>query len=383
MKRTVSEPGIPASSRAAVITEFGGDLEVRELPIPTLEPGALLVRIDAATVCGSDVHVWDGSLHAGGIRPIILPVVPGHEMAGTVVAKGDADVAYTGGEQVALGDRIVFTQGRCGTCYHCAVAGQPNLCPNRQNYGTNCEQFPYLVGGFAEYCYVYPTARKIKVPDNVTSEWASAGSCALRTVIAAYERLGRVEPWQSVVIQGVGPLGLFATALAKRSGAARIIVIGAPDSRLKLARAWGATDVVSIEDAPDADARVVAVRELTGGQGSEIVQEWSGARTAFVEGLDMVRRGGRYLVGGQVGPHRVEIQPSAIMKNHLSVIGSMSADDSHYWKAMRFLSQTQGEFDFGRLLTTRFGLDGVGDALRGMQELSEIKPVIDPFLVVS
>lgn len=366
-----------------MITEFGGTLEVRELPVPSLEPGALLVRIDAATVCGSDVHVWDGSLHAGGIRPIILPVVPGHEMAGTVVAQGAGDSAYTGGGHVAIGDRIVFTQGRCGTCYHCAVAGQPNLCPNRKNYGTNCEQYPYLVGGFSEYCYVYPTARKIKVPDNVTSEWASAGSCALRTVIAAYERLGRVEPWQSVVIQGVGPLGLFATALAKRSGAARIIVIGAPDSRLKLAESWGATDLVSINDAPDAESRVEAIRTLTGGQGAEIVQEWSGARTAFPEGLDMVRRGGRFLVGGQVGPHRAEIQPSTIMKNHLTLIGSMSADDSHYWKAMQFLSQTQSEFAFDRLLTTRFGLDGVSAALRGMQELSEIKPVIDPALALA
>jgi L-iditol 2-dehydrogenase len=379
----MSEFEIPTSSRAAVITEFGEKLAVRELPVPSLEPGALLVRIDAATVCGSDVHVWDGSLHAGGIRPIILPVVPGHEMAGVVVAKAGEDIGYTGGGQVAIGDRIVFTQGRCGTCYHCAVAGQPNLCPNRRHYGTNCEQYPYLVGGFSEYCYVYPTARKIKVPDDVKSDWASAGSCALRTVIAAYERLGRIEPWQTVVIQGVGPLGLFATALAKRSGAARIIVIGAPDSRLELARAWGATDLVSIADAPDAESRVAAIRELTSGQGAEIVQEWSGARSAFTEGLEMVRRGGRYLVGGQVGPHRVEIQPSTIMKNHLSVIGSMSADDSHYWKAMQFLSQTQSEFEFDRLLTSRVGLDGVTAALSGMQDLSEIKPVIDPALTVA
>lgn len=378
----MTELEIPTTSRAAIITEFGGDLGVRELPIPSLEPGALLVRIDAATVCGSDVHVWDGSLHAGGIRPILPPVVPGHEMAGVVVAKAGEGSGYTGGGQVAIGDRIVFTQGRCGTCYHCAVAGQPNLCPNRKYYGTNCEQYPYLVGGFSEYCYVYPTARRIKVPDNVKSEWASAGSCALRTVIAAYERLGRVEPWQTVVIQGIGPLGLFATALAKRSGAARIIVIGAPDSRLELARAWGATDLVPINDAPDSESRVDAIRELTDGQGAEIVQEWSGAPTAFAEGLDMVRRGGRFLIGGQVGPQRVEIQPSTIMKNHLNVIGSMSADDSHYWKAMQFLSRTQNEFAFDRLFTTRFGLDGVGAALRGMQDLSEIKPIIDPALTV-
>ena len=371
---------VPAVSRATVITEFGAALEVRELPVPELEPGALLVRIEAATVCGSDVHVWDGSLHAGGIRPIVLPVVPGHEMAGVVVAAGAGDIAYTGGGEVGIGDRIVFTQGRCGTCYHCAVAMQPNLCPNRKNYGTNCEQFPYLVGGFSEYCYVYPTARKIKVPSKVKPEWASAGSCALRTVVAAFERVGRIEPWQTVVIQGAGPLGLFATALAKRSGAQRIIVIGAPDERLELARTWGATDTISVSEVPEPGARIEAARELTDGQGAEVVMEWSGARTAFAEGLDMVRRGGRFLVGGQVGPHKVEIQPSTIMKNHLDVIGSMSASDNHYWKAMDFMARAQDEFDFDLMLTTRFGLDQVTEALHGMQDLSEIKPVIDPAL---
>lgn len=376
----MTDLAVPKTSRAAIITAFGEPLEVRELPIPELEPGAVLVRVDAATVCGSDVHVWDGSLHAGGIRPVVPPVVPGHEMAGTVVAVGDDAIPYVGGGTVAIGDHMVFTLGRCGTCYQCAIANNPSLCSDRKSYGTNCEQHPYLVGGFTEYCYVYPSSHKIKLPDDVKPEWASAGSCALRTIVAGFERLGRIEPWQTAVIQGAGPLGLFATALAKVGGAQRIIVVGAPDSRLDTARAWGATDVVSVLDVPEPEARVEAVRELTDGQGAEIVMEWSGARTAFSEGLDMVRRGGRFVVGGQVGPHEVQLQPSKILRNHLSVIGSMSATESHYWKAMQFLSRRQHEFDFDRLLSGRFGLDGVTDALRGMQQLTEIKPVIDPAL---
>src|SRR5690606_10084887 len=127
-----------------------------------------------------------------------------------------------------------------------AVANQPNLCANRKSYGTNCESHPYLVGGFSEYCYVYPSSHKIKVPANVKPEWASAGSCALRTIVGGYERLGSIEPWQTVVSQGSGPVGLFATALAKAAGANRIIVVGAPDARLDLAREWGATDIVSV-----------------------------------------------------------------------------------------------------------------------------------------
>lgn len=373
---------VPAVSRAAVVTDFNGDTEVRELPIPELEPGAVLVRVEAATVCGSDIHVWDGSLAAGGIRPIELPVVPGHEMSGVVVAK-NGDVKYTGGGDVEHGDRIIFTQGRCGTCYYCTVAQQPNLCPNRKHYGTNCENYPYLVGGFSEYCYVYPQSQKIKVPAEVKSEWASAGSCALRTIIHAFERLGRIQPWQTAIIQGTGPLGLFATALAKVGGAGRIITIGAPEERLELAKAWGADEVISVIDIPEAEARVEAVRDLTDGHGAEIVMEWSGARGAFVEGLDMVRRGGRFLIGGQVGGHMNEIQPSRIMKQSLDIIGSFSGSESHYWQAMEFLAQRKYQFDFDRLITSRYGLHEVSNAFRNMQSLGEIKPVIDPTIMNS
>jgi L-iditol 2-dehydrogenase len=368
---------LPMTSRAAVVTDFLAPLEVRELPVPELEHGALLVKIDAATVCGSDVHLWDGSLNA--IRPIELPVVPGHEMVGTVVALGEGDHRAVDGRDLVIGDRIVYTQGRCGTCFYCAVSQQANLCENRRHYGTNCARAPYLGGAFTEYSYVYPTSRRIRVPADVKPEWASAASCALRTVVGAFERLGTLEPWQTVVIQGAGPLGLFATAVAKRAGAQRIIVIGDPASRLEVAREWGATDTVSVAEHPTPGDRVEAVRALTGSAGAEVVMEYSGARTAFAEGLDLVRRGGRFVVVGQVGPHEVSIRPTALTRGDLTVLGSFSASESHYWKAIQFLSRAQDEFDFDRLLSpVRYSLEDAGLALAAMQSMAEIKPVIVP-----
>jgi L-iditol 2-dehydrogenase len=373
----VAAVGMPTTSRAAVVTGFNAPLEVRDLPVPELEHGALLVKIDAATVCGSDVHLWDGSLSA--IRPIELPVVPGHEMVGTVFALGEGDHRTVDGKELSVGDRIIYTQGRCGTCFYCAVSQQANLCENRKNYGTNCAQPPYLGGAFTEYSYVYPTSRRIRVPRDVKSGWAAAASCALRTVVGAFERLGTVEPWQTVVIQGAGPLGLFATAVAKRAGAGRIIVIGDPASRLEVAREWGATDTISVAEHSAAGDRVEAVRALTGSAGAEIVMEYSGARTAFAEGLGMVRRGGRYVVVGQVGPHEVSIRPTDLTRGELTVIGSFSASESQYWKAIQFLSRAQDEFDFDRLLApTRYSLEEAGQALTAMQSMSEIKPVIVP-----
>jgi L-iditol 2-dehydrogenase len=368
---------MPTTSRAAVVTDFNAPLEIRDLPVPDLEHGALLVKVDVATVCGSDVHLWDGSLNA--IRPIELPVVPGHEMVGRVIALGEGDHRSVDGQELAIGDRIVYTQGRCGTCFYCAVSQQANLCENRKHYGTNCARPPYLGGAFTEYSYVYPTSRRIRVPGDVKPEWAAAASCALRTVVGAFERLGAVEPWQTVVIQGAGPLGLFATAVAKRAGAQRIIVIGDPTSRLDVARAWGASDTVSVAEHPAPEDRVEAVRALTGSAGAEIVMEYSGARTAFAEGLAMVRRGGRYVVVGQVGPHEVSIRPTDLTRGDLTVLGCFSASESHYWKAIHFLSRAQDEFDFDRLLApTRYSLEDAGKALAAMQSMSEIKPVIVP-----
>jgi L-iditol 2-dehydrogenase len=155
-------------------------------------------------------------------------------------------------------------------------------------------------------------------------------------------------------------------------------VIGDPASRLELATDWGATDTISVSDLADPDTRVQAVRELTAGHGGEVVMEFSGARTAFSEGLQMVRRGGRYVVAGQVGPHEVTIRPTDITKGHLSILGSFSASEAQYWRAIQFLSRTKDRFDFDRLLSNRFGLDEATSALASMQSLREIKPVLVP-----
>jgi L-iditol 2-dehydrogenase len=213
----------------------------------------------------------------------------------------------------------------------------------------------------------------------VKPAWASAASCALRTVVGVFERLGAVEPWQTVVIQGAGPLGLFATALARRAGARRIVMLGDPPDRLSVATTWGADHVVRIADFPEPDARVEHIREVTGGHGADIVLELSGARTAFGEGVRMVRRGGRYAVAGQVGPHTAEFQPTEITRNHLTILGSFSAAESEYWKAIQFLDSAQDQFDFDLMISRTYGLNDVNDAYSAMKSFDEIKPVLSPW----
>ena len=158
---------IPTTSRAAVLTQHGEPLRIRELPVPqNLEPSALLVRVEAATVCGSDLHLWDGSL--GGSQALDLPVIPGHEMVGRVIAFGDGAEHDTFGTPLAIGDRICFTHASCNQCDHCRFDNQPTLCTNRQYYMfTNCERPPYLVGGLRRIRLCLPQLGRVRVPDEV------------------------------------------------------------------------------------------------------------------------------------------------------------------------------------------------------------------------
>lgn len=372
---------LPKTCRAAVVTAFGQPIEIRELPVPQeheLEQGALLVRVDVASVCGSDVHQWEGQTAALVASP--LPAVLGHEMMGTVVAFGPGPRVDSVGQPLKEGDRILWTHAYCGQCYECTVQHTPTLCRHKKQYmRLNAETFPYVVGGFAQYCYVFPASGRVRIPDGVPDGIASAASCALRTVIHAFDRCGRIEPHQRVVIQGAGPLGLFATAMADFAGAREIIVIGAPERRLALARRWGAGETISVETYPTAEQRVARVKELTGGLGADVVFELSGANYAVAEGLEMLRPGGRYIVVGQLGGPLTPIQAALIVRKQATILGVQSADIGQFWKALEFVRRTADRYDFEAMLTNRYPLSQINEAIHAMRAFQEIKPLVLPW----
>ena len=148
---------------------------------------------------------------------VALPVVPGHEMMGRIADLGKIKQDSLG-HPLKEGDRIIWSPGVCGRCFWCVVAKRHSLCPNRRYYGvSSVKDYPYLTGAFAEYTYVFPGSGLVKVPDTVKDHWASAASCALRSVVHAFERLGTLREPEIVVVQGTGPVGLFATVMAARS----------------------------------------------------------------------------------------------------------------------------------------------------------------------
>jgi len=366
----------PLMSKAAVVREFGKDIEIEEVQVPQeLEAGALLVKIECSSICGTDVHLWEGALTLN----VDLPVILGHEMVGRIIAMGENSETDSVGQPLKVGDRVIWSHTNCNSCYYCTVEKQPTLCTNRRAYMyESMEKPPYLLGGFAQYGYIVPDSGRIRVPDSVEDKIASLSSCAFRSVLNAFGQTGAIRPTDTVVIQGTGPLGLLAIAVAKVSGAKKVIAIGAPDARLELAKEFGADEVLSIERMGYQE-RNQFIMDQTNNQGANIVFEFSGHPKAFAEGLDFIAKAGRYMVVGQLGEGEVSFQPSMITKKNLTVLGSFSGDISHYWKALQFIEKHQDTIPFHKLISNEYGLSEVNTALKRMQAFEEIKPVLYPW----
>lgn len=363
--------------RAAVLREYGKPLVVEEVRVPTAEPGALVVEVELTSVCGSDVHLWSGGVASG--LPISLPLIPGHEIVGRITEIGPGADRDSLGQTLRIGDRVVWEHEACGACAMCTVERAPTLCGNRRVGMFSCvEAFPYSAGGFADYSYVWPKAGRIRVPDAVPSNAAAAGSCALRTAINALERLGPIDYMSRVVILGSGPLGLFATALASWHRPQSLVVVGAPEDRLQLARDWGATATVSIAEHPDAAARAEIIRGLTHG-GPNVVLEMAGSSTSFAEGVELADRNARYAVVGSLGPARQSVLPARIVGRGLRIIGCLSGDIATYYKAMQFLLRGSSSFNWNALFSGRaHDLEHATGALESLRSMTEMKPIVVP-----
>jgi L-iditol 2-dehydrogenase len=365
----------PKTARAAVLTGYGNPIQIRELRVPVLEDGAILVRVAAATMCGTDVHIAEGHLSGPGLS--LLPLVLGHEIVGTVVALGADRRTDSLGRPLAEGDLIAWSYAWCDSCYWCTVVKQPTLCANRRMYGWGpCDIAPFLTGGFAEYAYVMPRCRTVKVPAGLTPPLAASATCALRTAVHAFEAIGVLRPSDTVVVQGAGPVGLYAVACALAAGVRRVVSIGAPEQRLAVARAWGADTVFDIAATTAAERRD-AVLELTEGRGADVVLECAGVAEAFTEALDLARRGGKVAVIGASDPRPSLVSATHFNLRQVSVVGTVAADISHYYRAMEFLVRQGERFDFSAVLGDRFGLHQIDDAFDAIRAGS-MKPVVTP-----
>ena len=364
------------TGKASVLEQFKAPLQLRQYPIPTKpEPGAALVRTIMAGICGTDVHLWKGEL------PITLPVILGHETVGRIEQLGEGLEKDWTGQPLKVGDRVTWTSSTsCGECYYCREKHQPTRCPQRRAYGIGyrCDQAPHFLGGYAEYHYLQPRVNIFKIADDLPTEAVIGAGCALNTAIHGVERTGIA--WRdNVVVQGAGPVGIAALAVAKSAGAGQVIVLGAPKHRLEMAKRFGADHVIDIEEVKAPADRIAAVRALTGGYGADVVLECVGSPTAIGEGMEMCRDGGKYLVLGHycdAGP--VSWNPHVVTRKQLTVIGSWSYEPRHLRMALEFMRATQRQFPFAEMVTHRFTLDQANEALATTASWKAAKSVLVP-----
>lgn len=362
-------------ARASVLDQFKTPLALREFALPKIEPGGALVRTEMAGICGTDVHLWKGELK------ISLPVILGHETVGHIEQLGDGLNRDWNGEPLAGGDRVTWTSTiSCGKCFYCAEKKQPTRCPQRRAYGIGyrCDEPPHFMGGYAEYHYLRPGSNIFKIPADLSTEAVIGAGCALITAIHGVERTG--IDWQDiVVVQGAGPVGISALAVAKSAGASKVIVLGAPAARLEMAKRFGADHVINIDEVKTPEARIAAVRELSRGYGADVVLECVGHPSAISEGMEMCRDGGKYLVLGHycdAGP--VMWNPHVITRKQLQVFGSWSSEPRHMRAALEFLRNHKQQFPFDTMVTHRFPLERANEALETTAKWISAKSVIVP-----
>lgn len=362
--------------RAAVLARFQRPLEIREYPETRPGPGEALVRVDLAGICGTDVHLWLGQL------PIPIPVILGHESAGTVEQLGDGLEKDWRGELLRVGDRVTWASSIvCGECYYCRLKGQPTRCVSRKAYGISycADQPPHLRGGYAQKILLRAGTAIFRLPDNVSAQAVVGAGCALVTAIHGLERAPLC--WgDTVVVQGSGPVGLAALAVCRQAGAARVVVVGGPGHRLALARKFGADAVIDIQSEPDPAARRKRVLDETGPYGADVVIECVGYPEAVNEGMELCRDGGKYLVLGQYADAgNISFNPHLITRKQLQVIGSWGFEPRHVNAALDLLARTGLKELFAAQITHQFALSAADEALQTVRQWRSGKAVIAPW----
>ncbi|MCP2167065.1 zinc-binding dehydrogenase [Goodfellowiella coeruleoviolacea] len=342
---------VGGGAQAVVLERFDAPLALREFDIPVAGEGDTVIACRYSGICGTDLHLCQGHLD------IPTPLVLGHEGLGVVAELGPGADAEAGGGPLAVGDVVMWASSiACGRCVPCRQYREPTLCENRQTCGVNRPTTtpPSLFGSWATHICLRPGSTIVRLPERVDPVAAMSLACAGPTMVHALLDRRPVRLGEVVVVQGSGPVGLAAAALAQLAGAARVILVGGPASRLSLAARSGIGDEhVNIVEARDPDCVLNQVVELTGGRGADLVIECTGVPSAIAQGMRLARRGGSYLVVGQyTDAGDTTINPHQIVYRQLDVVGSWAFSGAHLVEYVRLLPVLTGRFDLGALVTT-------------------------------
>ncbi|WP_407688025.1 zinc-binding dehydrogenase [Mycobacterium sp. HUMS_1102779] len=366
------------TGRIARFDEPGKPFEIETVSLPDVGPGEILIKVSRANICGSDVHAWHGTFATRGLGGQ-LPTVLGHEMVGAIEALGDGVSKDSNGKPLAPGTRVVFPYFFC--CHECrnCLAGRRNACVNlKMAMLGRADEPPYFVGGYGDY-YLLPAGAVVyTVPDTVSDDIAAGANCALSQVMYGLERVD-AQLGEYVVVQGAGALGLYAVAVAKARGAARVIAIDGVPERLELTTAFGADDVIDITEVPEVKDRAKVVRRLTDGQGADVVVEVVGHPSAIDEGLKLLGQFGRYVEIGNINIGKTfEFDPSRFVFGNKSMVGVSLYDPAVLARALTFLEQNHDRLPLNRLAAATYSLDDINHAFTAAEAKHDVRASIVP-----
>jgi L-iditol 2-dehydrogenase len=333
-----------------------GNVGIRDIPEPVLAPDEVLIKVKYCGICGTDLHIWADEF------PNLPPVVMGHEYCGVVEQVGDAVQGSW-----AVGDRVVgeLHTGACGGCELCR-SGKPHICNHKLALGSKYN------GAFAEYLAI-PAWLVHRLPDEISWEVAAVTEPFAITAHCLVER-GMFQAGQTVLISGTATMGLMATIWASRLGARDIIVSGTSQDvakRFPLARSVGATRVVNVT----AEELCEIVLEVTDGRGVDTWIECSGAVEAVASGLNAVKKAGKVVLIGLMGPAVIPVAWNIILYKELDVVGCFSSPPSSWELALE--AEVDEASKLRRLVSEILPLDQWEIGFNRMQRGEVVKILID------
>jgi len=342
--------------RALVKESAGPGIVLRDVPVPTCGPTEALIQVHHAGVCGTDLHIWEWDSWASNrLKP---PVVIGHEFAGRITQLGKEAAQDN---LLAVGD-LVTAEGHvvCGHCLQCRL-GDGHLCRRTQIIGVDRD------GAFADFI-VMPASNVIKldgIPTEIGAIMDPLGN-AVHTVLEAQ------VPGSTVLVLGCGPIGCFAVGVTRAAGASLVIASDFNPTRLELAREMGAQVTLN----PGADDVVARVRELTDGDGVDLVCEMSGHPSGHAQALAAARMGGRVnLLGTPNRTTEVDFARDIIFKG-LTLYGVTGRKMYQTWHQMRRFLRA-GQLDPRPVITHRFPLECIRDAIQVIKDGQAGKVILE------
>lgn len=340
--------------KAAVFHGNGVPLSVESVSDPAPAPGEVLIRVAACGVCHTDLHYIDHGTPTFKAPPVIL----GHEISGTIVEVGADVTGFAPGDRVLVA--AVLSCGNCDTCR----AGRENICENSVMLGNNID------GGYAELVAV-PARDVFHLPEEIPLVEGAIIADAMTTPYHAVVNRGRVVPGDVVVVIGCGGVGLNVVQFAAALGA-RVIAVDLSEDKLAWASRLGAHDALN----PSAVERLdKEVRRRTAGRGADVAFEVVGRADTQRQAFACLRTGGRLVMVGY-SPEEVSLNSGRVMFRELEITGSLGCRPLDYPRVIEMARQ--GRIRVAELVTHRFPLDRIGDALDTLRSGASVRTVVTP-----